>query len=185
MKTEIIGYIVAGVLLFPCTGGSQEPDVKVPPRATVNGNYSKLLRIIKVPVDQKLVGDFCDLGYYPETEYAEYKDLEHGYWVYVAPNWYIWRNSKKPREPEPTIDGPEAQDILGRITGYVVIARGTSEIVALSLPTMRETVVRPEPKETPISTRPSTRSVDLTARGASRTSKTTSSLKTRRIGSTR
>ena len=147
MKTEIIGYIMAGVLLFPCTGGSQEADVKVPAQATVNGNYSNLLRIIKVPVDQKLVGDFCDLGYYPETEYAEYKDLEHGYWVYVAPNWYIWRNSKKPREPDPTIDGPEARDILGRITGYVVIARGTSEIVALSLPTMRETVVRPEPKE--------------------------------------
>jgi len=142
VKTKIIGYIIAGVLLLPCTGESQEADVKVPAQATVNGNYSNLLRTIKVPVDERLVGKFCDLGYYPETEYAEYKDLEPGYWVYVAPNWYIWKNSKKPREPEPTIDGPEARDIVGRVTGYVVIARGAREIVALSLPTMRESLVR-------------------------------------------
>ncbi len=74
MKTEIIGFIVAGLLLFPRTGGTQEPNVKVPAQATVNGNYSNLLRIIKVPVDQKLVGDFCDLGYYPESQYRGYKD---------------------------------------------------------------------------------------------------------------
>ena len=149
MKARLRGYIIAGLLLFPCTGtgGGQEADVKVPAQATVDGNYSNLVRTIKVPEDEKQVGKFCDLGYYPEAEYAGFKDLEPGYWVYVAPNWYIWKDSKKPHEPEPTVDGPEARDIVGRVAGYIVIGRGTSEIAALSLPTMRETVVRPEPKE--------------------------------------
>ena len=72
VKTKVIVYLVAGILLLPCPGESQEPNVKVPGQATVSGNYSNLLRTIKVPADEKLVGKFCDLGYYPETEYAEY-----------------------------------------------------------------------------------------------------------------
>ena len=63
MKAKITGYIVAGVLLLPCAGGSQEAGVKAQAEANVDGKYSNLLRIIKVPVDERLVGKFCDLGY--------------------------------------------------------------------------------------------------------------------------
>src|SRR5205823_59938 len=142
MRTKIIGYVLACGLVLPWTGESQDVDGKVPAEATVNGNYSGLLRTLKVPEAEKLYGRFCDLGYYPETEYAGYNDLPPGYWVYVAPNWYVWKDSKRPREKEPTIDGPEARDIIGRVTGSVVISRNGWDIVALSLPTLRESLVR-------------------------------------------
>lgn len=145
MKTKITGcVVVAGTLLFGCVGKSQQADMKVPAEATVNGKYSNLLRTIKVPDDEILYGKFSDFRYYVGTEYAGYKDLVPGYWVYVAPNWYIWKDSKTPHEQVSTIDGPEARHIVGRINGYVVIASGSSEIVAVSLPAMRQTVVRPE-----------------------------------------
>jgi hypothetical protein len=141
VKTKTIDYFIAGVLLLPCSGVSQEAAVKVPAEATVDGNYSRLLRTLKVPAAEKLYGKFCDLGYYPETEYSGYKDLPLGYWVYLAPNMYIWKDSKRPREKEPTIDGPEARDLVGRVTGCVVIAGNKWDLVALSLPTLRESLV--------------------------------------------
>jgi hypothetical protein len=54
---------------------------------------------------------------------------------------------KKPDEQATTIDGPEAKDVLGRITGSIVIDRGKRGIVAQSLPTMKETIVRPWSKD--------------------------------------
>jgi hypothetical protein len=56
-------------------------------------------------------------------------------------------SGKKPDEQTTTIDGPEARDILGRVEGYIVIDKGPRGIVARSLPTMRETVVRPWSKD--------------------------------------
>jgi hypothetical protein len=56
MKSRIIGYIVAGTLLIPSAAESQDAGGKgqVPEQATVDGDYSKLLRTIKVP--QVLLG---------------------------------------------------------------------------------------------------------------------------------
>jgi hypothetical protein len=63
-------------------------------KASVNGKYSKLLRVINVPQDQGAYGAFNDYGYYTGTSWAGYNNLPVGYWVYVAPNWYIWGESK-------------------------------------------------------------------------------------------
>src|SRR5205085_7994565 len=54
--------------------------------------YEMLLRQIKVPGDKEADGDFKDLGLRDRREYAGHKDLPRGYWVYVAPYWYIWRD---------------------------------------------------------------------------------------------
>src|SRR5262249_19558431 len=37
-------------------------------------------------------GDFKDQGLEPPRAYAGQKDLPKGYWVYVKPYWYIWRD---------------------------------------------------------------------------------------------
>ena len=63
-------------------------------KASVDGKYSKLLKKIEVAEDKASYGDFNDYGYDTTTEWAGYKDLPPGYWVYVAPNWYIWGETK-------------------------------------------------------------------------------------------
>lgn len=65
----------------------------VPPQATVNQNYSGLLQIVHCPQDQSQYGSFNDYGYYGATSWCGVQ-TPAGYWVWVAPNWYIWQNSR-------------------------------------------------------------------------------------------
>lgn len=39
--------------------------------------------------DRKMYGSFHDYGYYQDTVFCK-KKLQAGYWVWVAPKWYIW-----------------------------------------------------------------------------------------------
>jgi hypothetical protein len=70
-------------------------------KASVNGKYSQILRIINVPLDKVNYGEFSDYGYYSGTEWAGYDNLPPGYWVYVSPNWYIWGKQDKKAVPAP------------------------------------------------------------------------------------
>src|SRR5262245_25848793 len=68
--------------------------------------YQMLLHQIRVPKDAEKHGDYRDLGKRDVTEYGEYKKLSPGYWVYVAPYWYIFRD--KADDPKPNRNwGPE------------------------------------------------------------------------------
>ncbi|MCH7727742.1 MAG: hypothetical protein IH991_14865, partial [Planctomycetes bacterium] len=60
-------------------------------KAQVGGKYTTLLKKIKVEGDYRGYSEFKDYGRYPATSYAGYTDLPAGYWVYVYPNWYIWK----------------------------------------------------------------------------------------------
>jgi hypothetical protein len=77
------------------------------------GKYEMLLHQFKVEKDPNVDSDFVDLGYQQRREYAGHSDLSSGYWVYVAPYWYIWRDQKaaaKPRRnwgPEQAIGPPD------------------------------------------------------------------------------
>jgi hypothetical protein len=61
-------------------------------KARVNGKYRMLLRQIKVPDDFKTYSIFRDYGLRQKSQYAGHTDLPKGYWVYVYPYWYIWRD---------------------------------------------------------------------------------------------
>jgi hypothetical protein len=63
-------------------------------KASVNGKYYNLLKVINVPQDKGSYGDFDDYGYYSSTSYAGYTNVPAGYWVYVYPDWYIWGNQR-------------------------------------------------------------------------------------------
>jgi hypothetical protein len=69
-------------------------------KAAVNNKYQMLLRQIKVPNDKDNYGEFNDFGQYSGTDYAGLANLPKGYWVYVAPYWYIW-GQLKPATPQP------------------------------------------------------------------------------------
>jgi hypothetical protein len=59
------------------------------------GKYAMLLRQIKVPGDYSKYKHYRDLGSREVTSYAGYDELPAGYWVYVYPYWYIWRDQVK------------------------------------------------------------------------------------------
>ena len=71
--------------------------------------YRTLLRKFEVPGDQASYGDFCDFGYWSGTSYAGQNGLPAGYWVYLAPNWYIFKDASPAgaAHPKPRPWGPE------------------------------------------------------------------------------
>jgi hypothetical protein len=82
-------------------------------KARVDGKYQMLVHQIKVEKDQEKLGDFKDFGHRSMKEYDGHKDLTPGWWVYVAPYWYIWRDKtakteeKRPWGPEQAIGEPD------------------------------------------------------------------------------
>jgi hypothetical protein len=96
------------------------PPEKALRKAHGGGKYQMLLRQIKAPQDAAQYADFRDLGLRQVKEYAGVTDLPKGYWVYVYPYWYIWRDlaaTPKPKRawgPEQATgppDTPNAGDI--------------------------------------------------------------------------
>ena len=67
----------------------------VPVKATADGKYTELLRVIHVPEDKQSYGEFKDWGHWTGTQHAGFTNLPAGHWVYVYPKWYIWRNKVK------------------------------------------------------------------------------------------
>jgi hypothetical protein len=57
-----------------------------------NGKYKHLLRVLLLPGDQASYNQFTDFGYWSGTAYGGATDLPLGYWVYVYPRWFIWRD---------------------------------------------------------------------------------------------
>ena len=64
-------------------------------KASVNGRYKNLLRIIEAPEDSAAYGSFSDFGRWEGTSYRGLDNLPQGYWVYVAPYWFIWGDLAK------------------------------------------------------------------------------------------
>ena len=54
--------------------------------------YRNLLRQFEVAADRATYGDFYDYGFWTGGSYAGQNDLPAGYWVYLAPNWYIFKD---------------------------------------------------------------------------------------------
>lgn len=69
-------------------------------KAEAGGKYAMLLRQIKVPEDLAGYGEFNDYGTWTGSEYAGNHDLPPGYWVYVYPHWYIWRDQTAAPKPD-------------------------------------------------------------------------------------
>jgi Ca-activated chloride channel family protein len=77
--------------------GERRPSAPPEPEATVSGKYKSLLRRLNVPEDAQKYGQFRDYGFDQTKTYGGADNLPEGYWVYMAPYWYIWGES--------TVDG--------------------------------------------------------------------------------
>lgn len=79
----------------PAAVAAEMPLPERPP-ATAEGQgragpkYSKLLRTVRADADQQQYGEYYDYGYSATTAWAGQQNLPPGYWVYIAPNWYIF-----------------------------------------------------------------------------------------------
>jgi hypothetical protein len=69
---------------------------EAPSLPSVNGKYRVLLVKIHVPQDEQSYGKFNDFGKYQATSYGGVNNVPEGYWVYVSPNWYVWRDCVRP-----------------------------------------------------------------------------------------
>jgi hypothetical protein len=90
-----------------------------PPLPSVNGKYRVLLRKLYMPQDEVSYRRFTDFGLWQGTAYGQFNDLPVGYWVYVYPHWYIWRdlvnpNAKLPPglQPQPVPPGKLGIELL-------------------------------------------------------------------------
>lgn len=108
-RQEFIDLVKRAKALYG--GGSPATDVSpIPPqaapltrelaeaKAAVNGKYKNLLRIVEAPADSASYGAFHEYGRWEGTSYLDQNNLPQGYWVYVAPNWYIWGDYAQRRE---------------------------------------------------------------------------------------
>ncbi len=77
----------------------------IPPKASKGRKYtySNLLQVIKCPEDRKNYEMFYEYGLHEQNNiYCGQKRTAPGYWMYVYPNWYIWKDRKK---KEDELDG--------------------------------------------------------------------------------
>jgi hypothetical protein len=106
-----------------------EPELKAPPGADASGRYSGLLKVVPALEDRGQYGGFHDDGFNDRSEYKGIRDIPRGYWVYLAPNWYVWSEVKPlplSAPPEARLDGrydqllrvipaPDEQETLGKV----------------------------------------------------------------------
>jgi hypothetical protein len=119
--TTCFGY----VLVFSAFSGAGESRSEKPsatPKALPReealkkargDKYAMLLRQFEVPQDAARHGDYRDAGRRSLQQYAGFTQLPPGYWVYVYPYWYIWRDradtqkAKRPWGPEQATGPPD------------------------------------------------------------------------------
>lgn len=81
--------------------GQLHPASPPAPESTVRGKYKSLLRKLNAPGDTEKYGQFNDYGYADTKSYAGSDNLPAGYWVYIAPHWYIWAETTQPDAKKP------------------------------------------------------------------------------------
>ena len=72
--------------------------LEAPDEARMQGKYDRLLRVIPAP-DEAAKHATLDGGRRTTKAYKGVVDIPPGYWVYTAPNWYVWGVSNEAEPP--------------------------------------------------------------------------------------
>jgi len=63
-------------------------------KASGNNRYRDLMHVIYLPSDKQGYTEYSDYGYSATPNYGGQNNLNSGYWVYVYPRWYVWKELK-------------------------------------------------------------------------------------------
>lgn len=90
-----IGLLPVSTTAMPITppknGGAAE---KAQPDATsAYGKYTTLIQTLNCPADKATYGNYMDYGYWGGGAWCG-QTGSAGYWVWVFPNWYVWKYQK-------------------------------------------------------------------------------------------
>lgn len=72
-------------------GAAAPPARNIPARASVNGKYADLIQVLHCPGDAARYGEFRDYGRWGGGAWCG-QTGQAGHWVWVNPNWYVWRS---------------------------------------------------------------------------------------------
>lgn len=91
-KQNVVNIVVGGTR----GNASYELTVTLPSAAangsqpnSANGKYQDLLQTLYCPQDKAQYGKFSDYGYWKGGSWCGQTGKD-GYWVWEAPNWYVW-----------------------------------------------------------------------------------------------
>ncbi len=73
--------------------GQADKGSGIPAAATVHDRYADLVQVMHCPRDQGSYGEFRDYGWWGGGPWCG-QTGKAGYWVWVAPNWYVWAGRK-------------------------------------------------------------------------------------------
>lgn len=76
-------------------------------QASAMGKYEQLLKTIPCPNDKRQYGDYADTGFYAAQRYCGVQ-APAGFWVYAAPNWYVWKQEQAVPSTQPASGQPVA-----------------------------------------------------------------------------
>jgi hypothetical protein len=130
-----------------------EAPVAAPAKPKADGaKYRDLLRKIRVDEDQSTYGEFYDYGYWSGTSWRGHGDLPPGYWVYVAPCWYIYGEAQgAPAAPSPS---PQVQVDTRRIAPMLARMRELEQQIASLRKELEQLIEPPPPPPPPSPARP-------------------------------
>ncbi|MCG6552729.1 MAG: hypothetical protein L7F77_10405 [Candidatus Magnetominusculus sp. LBB02] len=89
MRTFLLS--AALVFLLVSLVNAEDPTLE---KASVSGKYSKLVQMMPCAKDKATYGEFNDYGQWSGGPWCG-QTGKAGYWVYVAPNWYVWGEKNK------------------------------------------------------------------------------------------
>jgi len=111
----LAAVLLLAVALAPASGRAEAeatslaqvaPEVLA--QASAGGKYADLVATFEVPEDEGTYGKFRDYGAWGGGTYRGVPNRPGGFWVYVAPRWYVWRKlaPRVPSEPSPPAPAP-------------------------------------------------------------------------------
>lgn len=90
-----IGLIPSSISAMPITpqkgGGTAEKNQA--DSTSAYGKYSSIIQILNCPADKATYGNYTDYGYWGGGAWCG-QTGSAGYWVWVFPNWYVWKYQK-------------------------------------------------------------------------------------------
>ena len=79
-----LGLLLAGFALSASAADT-------PRAASANDRYFDQIQVLNCPQDAQRYGKFHDYGYWAGGPWCG-QTGRPGYWVYLRPNWYVWRH---------------------------------------------------------------------------------------------